>query len=80
MNLAIEKIWHFIHSGDAHVNSLFKLTSVRYVRCLLVPEVTLFKRFVRRLNVELHLFKKQKPNSREFQMILLSNQLRNLKL
>ena len=77
MSLAIEKIWHYIHSKDLHVNSLFKLTSVRYVRCTLVAEVKLFRRFLRRLEVELNLFQNQKPISLEFQAILLSNQIRD---
>lgn len=80
MNLGIANIWEYIHSKERHVNSLFKLNSVQYVRSNLIQTVKLFKRFLRRLTVELHLFKNQKPISHEFQIILLSNQLHKLTL
>ena len=82
MNLSISKIWDFIHktdSEDRKVNSLFKLTATQFVRHALVQDVKLFKRFLRRLTVELHLYKKQMPNSPEFRAIL-SGERRNTQL
>lgn len=86
MNLGASKIWEFIHFMDNQFLTHFKFNSLRYIRKILVLKFKLFKKLTRRMIIEFRMLSspsivdKTHVCSQEFMSILVTNQLKRLKM